>query len=426
MQTTKSSMRHTTRVARACSVLAVLATAACGGDDSGDTSGSGGGTASGGTRTTAGSTGTGGSIGSGGSIGLGGTSGTGDAATDNAGNCGASKIEATAKEIDRLLVLDKSGSMASESGFGTAKWSAMKTALSTALTKVQGGLSFGLELFPHRLTSPIPFDCGTACWELPPGDSAILVPVAIGTTSVPSILTTLSGVEPSGGTPTAAALKAAADYFTVGAGKALAGDKYVLLATDGGPNGNATIMSCAQSECTTNLDNNSLNGDAGTFPNLCDSGFAGPMNCLDRAATVAQLSVMASAGLKTFVVGIASRSPDPYQSTLDEMAVAGGVPASTASPKYYAVTAAGGVSGLETVFETITKQLIKTCRLQLQSQPPDKTLINVYVDGKVVAPGTNGWSLDETTQPFTIVLQGTTCMTVESTGVSSVEVQYGC
>jgi hypothetical protein len=125
------------------------------------------------------------------------------------------------------------------------------------------------------------------------------------------------------------------------------------------------------------------------------------------------------------VVGIPGT--DPYIPTLDAMAVAGGAAASTASPKYFAVSAAGGVAGLQQVFESITKQLIKSCRLQLQSTPPDLGLLNVYVDGNVVPkPGVDGWDLDTTTSPPTIVLKGSTCAQIETSGANKVDIQYGC
>src|SRR5437868_2299358 len=81
----------------------------------------------------------------------------------------------------------------------------------------------------------------------------------------------------AGGTPTAHALQLASEYFTTGSGKNLAGDKYVLLATDGGPNGNA--LTCDAMTCTTNL-------DVGKFTtNYCDANIVpdGPKLCLDEA-----------------------------------------------------------------------------------------------------------------------------------------------
>src|SRR6185295_7343708 len=118
---------------------------------------------------------------------------------------------------------------------------------------------------------------------------------------------------------------------------------------------------------------------------------------------------------------------DPYVATLDEMTVADDVPASTTSPKYFAVSAAGGVADLQQMFESITHQLIKRYRLQLQSNPPDLGLLNVYVDKQVIPkPGDDGWDIDKTTSPPTIVLKGATCAQIETTGASTIEVQYGC
>jgi hypothetical protein len=341
---------------------------------------------------------------------------------DAADGCGQSRIEASSKVVDILLVIDKSGSMTSKPvGFSTDKWTAMKTALSGALDQVKGGISFGLEMFPNNLTTPIPTACTSQCWDMPAGDAAVIVPVGPGTMTVPTILSKFSDM-PAGGTPTAAALKAAADYYTTGAGKNLAGDKYVLLATDGGPNGNSSLM-CGAATCTVNMD--------GSCPaqvtNCCSAMVVadGPKSCLDDQSTIAQLTALTAAGIKTFVVGIPGT--DPYVSTLDEMAVAGGAPASMTSPKYFAVSAMGGAAGLQKVFETITQQLIRSCSLQLQSNPPDPSLLNVYVDGKVVPkPGADGWDLDSTTSPPTIVLKGATCAKIESMGATSIDVQYGC
>jgi hypothetical protein len=257
---------------------------------------------------------------------------------------------------------------------------------------------------------------------MPAGEAAIVVPIGPGTTTVPTILSKFDAM-PAGGTPTAAALKAAADYFTTGSGKDLTGDKYVLLATDGGPNGNGSLT-CDPTSCTVNMDRNETGGSA---TNYCSASLVpdGPKSCLDGQASVAQLTAMATAGIKTFVVGIPGT--DPYVATLDAMAVAGGVPASMTSPKYFAVSAAGGVAGLQQVFESITRQLIKSCRLQLQSNPPDLGLLNVFVDKQVIPkPGDDGWDIDKSTSPPTIVLKGATCAQVETMGASTIEVQYGC
>ena len=72
------------------------------------------------------------------------------------------------------------------------------------------------------------------------------------------------------------------------------GDKYVLLATDGGPNGNGSL-NCDKTTCTVNIDRNETGGAI----NYCSASVVadGPKSCLDDQATVAQLSAMATAGI---------------------------------------------------------------------------------------------------------------------------------
>jgi hypothetical protein len=399
--------------------LPLVVAAGCGSSSSGgnDFSGAGGGN----------TTGTAGSLGASGTFGVGGglfaDAGNQSDAMDLGDGCGQTTVKGSSKEVDILLVIDRSGSMSSTpTGFATDKWAALKTALPAALDPVKGGISLGVELFPNNLTTPIPVSCTTQCWDMPAGEAAIEVPVGPGTTTLPNIVAKLAPA-PSGGTPTRAALQAASDYFTTGSGKALAGDKYVLLATDGGPNGNTTP--CPQDKCTVNLD---LNQIGASYMNYCDANLVadGPKSCLDDTPTQALLTTMAAAGIKTFVVGIPGS--EPYANTLDAFAVAGGeVPVGAMSPKYFAVTAAGGVDGLKQVFETITHQLIKTCRLQLQSEPPDAMLLNVSVDGKTILYGdADGWTLDSTTSPATVELKGATCANVEMNGANSIQILYGC
>ena len=75
----------------------------------------------------------------------------------------------------------------------------------------------------------------------------------------------------------------------------------------------------------------------------------------------------------------------------------------------------------------ITTKLIVTCKLELTSEPPDPTLLNVYVDGNIVPKdATDGWKLDVSTQPPTVVLQGTTCAKLGSSGAQPISIKYGC
>jgi hypothetical protein len=400
-----------------------LGAAGCAVRSSIDTVGDGGGQAAGdGAAGAGGAAGSGGTHAGDGAAGAGGATGTGgagvDASTDS--SCGASQINATSVPVSILLVIDKSGSMNDPLG-GSSRWSAMKTALGTALDKVKGSIAFGLEFFPN---GP---DAKQTC-DVPAGAAAIVLPVGPGATTVPQIVQAFEANQPAGGTPTAAALARAYDYYTTGAGKGLTGDRFVLLATDGGPNCNAALT-CATATCTLNLDDPQRTCGPrlpdGTAANCCDPKIpGGPSSCLDDAATTVQIGKLAAAGVKTFVVGIAGT--EAYAKSLDQFAVAGGETNPNAPPQYFAVSQSGGVAGLTSVFSAITTRLITTCRLQLQSTPPDINKLNVSVDGSLVPPGPDGWQLDSTTNPPTVVLNGATCGKVQMTGASSVQIVYGC
>src|SRR5262249_55759339 len=158
--------------------------------------------------------------------------------------------------------------------------------------------------------------------------------------AVPKILSALDASSPAGGTPTAEALRRALDYFTKGEGATLKGNRYVLLATDGGPNCDSTL-SCTAATCTTNLDG-TCSIPAGA--SCCDPQFGGAAarsRCLDDAGTEAQIKALETAGVHTFVVGIPGS--EVYGDALDAFAIAGGEALTQGPRKYFAVAASGGV-----------------------------------------------------------------------------------
>ena len=343
---------------------------------------------------------------------------TGDGGDAGDGGCGGTTFTATARDVNILVVLDKSGSMSQKpTGFSTTKWDAVKTALGTALDKSKNRLNLGLEMFPFNPTTPIDNPCSGNCCDMSAGDAAINVPIGAGTTTLAAITAAIGATSPGGATPTAVALLRAADYFTTGAGKSLKGDRYVLLATDGGPNCNKALT-CDAAHCTTNLDGSCST----TTPNCC---LGKNLDCLDDASTTDALTALNKAGIKTFVVGIPGT--EAYSSFLDAFATAGGEVSPTPPPKYFAVSASKDVAGLTAAFDLITGSLITTCRFQLTSTPTDPDKVNVFIDGKLVPQGgADGWSYDTTTDPPTIVLKGTTCTGVETKGAKSIDVPYGC
>ncbi|WP_437972032.1 vWA domain-containing protein [Sorangium sp. So ce260] len=374
-------------------------TSGTGGDGSG--SGGSGGIASGGT----GSGGTAGdsSLG-GGFFGPGSGGGGGAGGGDGGADCGGQQVDAPPREVHLVIVLDRSESM-TKGWEGTDRWTMVKGALGTALDAIQDRMSVGLQLFPTD------DHCG-----MDPGTD-LSVAVAPGATSVPAIKTRLEATAPGGATPTAGALERALQYLTEGAGSAFEGDKYVLLATDGGPNcGQDPATTCTAMTCTTNID-----GDCPAPVENCCSGGAADA-CLDEARTVQQVRDLRAAGIRTFVVGIPGTTA--YADVLDKLAVEGGTATAESSPRYFEVVDA---AGLGETLTSITRDLVRSCELALQAEPPDRAKVNVFIDDEVLPkPGDDGWDYDDSTTPPTIVIKGATCEHVKSVGVESVRVEFGC
>lgn len=380
--------------------LASALAVGCGDDDDSDSGGLSSG--SGGSAGTAGSGGTAGT-----GINLGGAPAEGGNPGVGGESCGE-VVEADTLPVNVLLVIDQSQSMIANDLGSVTRWQAMKDALSATLAATEEQISYGLKLFPGAPQCDVP--------------SGVDVEVASGTESSEAILTALDG-EPDGGTPTAAALERALAYFEDGAGAGLVGDKYVLLATDGGPNCVADDAPCDAAECTLNIDGECPEG----VDNCCAENLETEA-CLDDDGATEAVAALEEAGIKTIVVGIPGT--EEYESTLNAMAEAGGLPAE-GDTSYYAVAEGGGAEGLTDALLAITETLIKTCEFELASQPPFIDRVNVEIDGEVVprveGGGEDGWDYaDESASPPTIVLQGATCDQVESVGVQSVKILYGC
>ncbi len=206
--------------------------------------------------------------GSSGSQASGGTSGAGgsflDAAAPDASDadfCLGETYEAKRRPLGSLLVVDRSKSMDVVTSGGT-RWQALDTALTSFLADTDtDALQLGLVLFPEFLSGDPPSscvddkDCGPygPCQDLGSFDrcfaslgSAPYVSceatdyapsVAIGpaATVASSITSTISGVTPSGNTPTSAALLSAIDSLRVWGADHTDHRLAVILATDGDP-----------------------------------------------------------------------------------------------------------------------------------------------------------------------------------------------
>lgn len=323
------------------------------------------------------------------------------------GACGGVISKARLRAANLLLVLDLSASM--KTTFGTtnaSRWSAVTTSLGSALTAVQDRAAFGVDLYPVG---------GEECSL--PTSADLTVAVAPGKDSVGPIKAALALAIPAGGTPTAAALTRALQYFTTGAGMGQAGDKFVVLATDGGPNCNVQAAQCQIDQCTSTHDRPEDCANVNCCQGVVQS-------CLDESGTLAAISALAASNIKTVVVGLPGVAP--YAASLNAFAQAGGLP-QAGTVKYFAIDEMLGVAGLTDTFQSITTELIKSCRLELEMAPPDPTKVNVIIDGTTLAQsGADGWDFDNNMTPPGIVVKGATCKALEQMGAEKVTVQFGC
>jgi hypothetical protein len=277
---------------------------------------------------------------------------------------------------DLLVVLDRSGSMSSPpSTFPpvfTAKWQIMRTSLNAVVTAKQQQIKFGLLEFPS---------------DDNPGCSAVATPkVNIGLGAAPAFASYFTGRSPGGNTPAHVGLASALTYFnsipvnTAG--------RYVLFATDGLPN------------C--------LNADP---------------NTASDAATVAAVTALFNAGIKTYVLGFGGAFGST-PAVLNDAAVAGGK-AKPGTVKFYE---ASNQADLDMALAAIAGGIIvPSCSFQLASAPPDPNNVTVTVNGTPVPRSPshgNGW--DYYPNSMTITFFGTYCQQISAGAMTNVAFSYGC
>ena len=273
---------------------------------------------------------------------------------------------------DLLIVLDRSGSMASPiptfpPDF-TPKWTIMRDALNGVAATHENNIRFGLLEFPTD------DDCAVD------GGTAVRVPVDLGQAA--EIAGYFQNRSAGGNTPAQLGLSAAlAHYQSIPVNDA---GRYVLFATDGEPN--------------------------------CSAGDA-------AAETVAAVDALAAAGIKTYVLGFGGGFVD--DSVLNDSAIAGEVPRPGGPPHYYAANSA---TELEAVLDTISGGIIvPSCSYALATPPPDPDAVTVTLNGVPVPRSTahtNGW--DYYPDSMTITFFGTYCEQIQSGAVTEVSFVYGC
>jgi hypothetical protein len=305
----------------------------------------------------------------------------GDGANVSDASCGAQTAEIPLLELndppDLLIVLDKSGSMATPPGFplpfAPTKWDLMEDAIANITNTYQTNIRFGLTAFPHD---------ADICGVTPGAD------VNIALSNAGAVNGWMSSNSPTGNTPAHLGLQNASSIYS-GIAPNSAG-QYVLFATDGLPN-------CAGS------------------PPVPDNG--------SNTETLAAVQALASQGIHTFVLGFGDLfglDPD----LLNDAAQAGLEPAPGGPPYFYH---ADDANSLDAALLAIAGGIIPpTCSFAVTETPPDPDLVTVTLDGNAIprdASHNNGW--DYHPDANTITFFGSACDLIQG-GDISVSFVFGC
>jgi hypothetical protein len=284
---------------------------------------------------------------------------------------------------DMLIVLDKSGSMGPNGNTQMIdRWGGSVDALKAITMELQTVINFGLMTYPAAAASPIPgFPFPGASCDIGKLD------VPIAGNNAGAISTALTGMQPSGGTPTSGTLEAAKGVIeTTINPDGVVGPKFVLLVTDGAPN--------------------------------CRNGQGGVTNDPQAVTdSVNAIKAMAATDVKTYVIGFQTAQDAALSASLDQMAVAGG----TGDTKHRPVE---DKDTLVAAFRDIAGKAV-SCSFVLDKKPPQPEYVQVTIDGKQVnLNDPNGWVLSP--DGLQITLQGTACQSIQGAGQHTVNVKVKC
>lgn len=336
---------------------------------------------------------------------------------DADGLCGNTIIPVVVERPNVFFVVDRSGSMSEKLPKSTYdKYVSARIAISKVLRSVGHRLRYGAAVFPMPGGTVEGCNPGKEIFPTQDGDPPSFAQQGLNGPVLKKLLTTLAAYQPEGGTPTSGSIEAIVPTLT-----ALPGKTFVVLATDGAPNCNASA-SCPASECMANIEGAMLdpNTKCAEPINCCDPKLVvdGPLYCVDRQATVDAVQKLFDAGIKTYVIGMPGA--EVYANVLNEVATAGGT-AKPVLPYYYPVQ---DEPQLTASLQEIGIKVAISCTVDLGQAPPDKNLVNVYFDTKLVQSSpTDGWGW---TSDKTLELNGAACDQLKSGNVYQVQVVAGC
>ncbi|AKV03292.1 hypothetical protein AKJ09_09955 [Labilithrix luteola] len=269
-----------------------------------------------------------------------------------------------------MFVLDRSGSMAFSLTSPTlpdpgepSRWEALHDGLAEAIRPLDQQLAMGAKFYPEALSEDDLASTALACLT----DNGVGIAPARG--NAESILDVFFTTEPRGGTPTAEAIRLAAQYLADRRTVA----RTIVVATDGAPNCNGDLDG-ARCVCTA------AGGDCRRSE----------YSCLDDTRTIDVIHQIAEVQkIPVFVIGLGSTERPEFLRVLDDMAVAGGRARPTV-PRHYNVQSPVELrSALQTISDSIAR-----CTYLTPSTPNDPNAIDVEINGVSIPRDTNhknGW-----------------------------------
>lgn len=284
--------------------------------------------------------------------------------------CMPGEFPLTPTTADVVFVLDRSGSMQLTldglEGFPPDqwRWRVLRDALDGAFATLSDRVRVGAKFFPDVITEfPTPAD--VAC------RSSAGIDVPISFTGEARTIGIFDSTEPVGGTPTAMALAEASAALRMAANPR----RFIVLATDGGPNCNADSSTIDPDTCICT-----------SLPDVCRTPPEGIFSCLDDDRAVSTVAAAARSGQPVFVIGIDDPSRPELGDVLDRMAIAGERPRTTPGERsFYSVASA---AELREALDTITSS-ISECGFVSPSVPTDESTFFIEIDG--VRIPRDGW-----------------------------------
>jgi hypothetical protein len=319
------------------------------------------------------------------------------------------------RSAEVMFVVDRSSSMnltldgrVVPPGDPNTRWRVLRNALSSALPPYQSQLLMGAVFFPQPINDGNN-DLMAACT----GSSAVdLRPANNQAQPIIQIFDTTS---PGGGTPTLGAIALAADFLQ---SNALRGHgRYIVLATDGGPNCNFTLdprtCICTSRDPMTNQ------------PNCASEMLA--FNCLDYQNTDRAIMQSYQAGIPVYVIGIPDPTRTDLTDALNRMALLGGRPRAQTQPTDPLFYSVQRPSDLNDAFGQIQRTIVQ-CAFVTPGNPDDPDGITVLLNGAPISRDpsrADGWEWTDRANGE-ITLFGTACDAVVNNPGAVLTGRVGC